>query len=409
MNQTIKRGSVTVKIYETPVTVSSGQTYSCHTVRWHFNGKTFNKKFGKKNSATRAAVFAETKAVELANGETAVLKLTDADAASYARARQLVEPLGVPLETAIADYVGMKKREREKKDCLPFPKIVELFVSRKKTDGTRQRHLTDIRTRLETLKALFPYPADQITAATINCALDRLQESEKWTNRTRNHYRAIMLNCCNYAKANHLLPREWNEFEYVPKLSESDGPVRIYTPDQVQSLLDNAPDDLLPALAIALFAGVRHSEIQGRPKDHVRPLDWKDINLRTGEVFIAEGKVRTAGQRYAHLSVNGRRWLRAYWKRSGPVFKWKHLAKRLARLASKCGVTWQHNGPRHSFISYRIVTTKNMAKVSEETGTDEKTLRKKYRQPVPQKVARAYFRIAPAVSGKVIHLKTKAA
>src|SRR5678815_4787802 len=106
MTQTIKRGSVTVKVYQTPVSSPNGRTYSCHTVRWHFNGKTFNKKFGKKNSSKRAVTFAEAKAVQLANGETEALKLTDADAASYARAKQLLEPLGnVPLETAVADYV----------------------------------------------------------------------------------------------------------------------------------------------------------------------------------------------------------------------------------------------------------------------------------------------------------------
>jgi hypothetical protein len=156
-----------------------------------------------------------------------------------------------------------------------------------------------------------------------------------------------------------------------------------------------------------LFAGIRHSEIQGRPKDKVPPLDWKDINLRTGEVFVGEGKVRTAGQRFAHLSANGRRWLRPHWKRSGPVFKWKHLAKRFERLSRKCGVAWQHNGPRHSFISYRIATTKNIAKVSEETGTDASTLRKKYRRPVPRKVAREYFGIVPPTSAKVIQMPRK--
>jgi len=56
---------------------------------------------------------------------------------------------------------------------------------------------------------------------------------------------------------------------------------------------------------------------------------------------------------------------------------------------------WKHNALRHSFISYRVAETQDVAKVSLEAGNSPQMIFKHYRELVQPEAAKAWFAIAP--------------
>ncbi len=56
---------------------------------------------------------------------------------------------------------------------------------------------------------------------------------------------------------------------------------------------------------------------------------------------------------------------------------------------------WKHNALRHSFISYRVAETQDVAKVSLEAGNSPQIIFKNYRELVQPKEAKAWFAINP--------------
>jgi hypothetical protein len=60
---------------------------------------------------------------------------------------------------------------------------------------------------------------------------------------------------------------------------------------------------------------------------------------------------------------------------------------------------WKHNALRHSFISYRVAETQDVAKVSLEAGNSPQMIFKHYRELVQPKEAKAWFGLMPAGKG----------
>ena len=57
---------------------------------------------------------------------------------------------------------------------------------------------------------------------------------------------------------------------------------------------------------------------------------------------------------------------------------------------------WKHNALRHSFISYRVAETQNVAQVALEAGNRPQMIFKHYRELVRPAEAKAWFGIVPA-------------
>ena len=56
---------------------------------------------------------------------------------------------------------------------------------------------------------------------------------------------------------------------------------------------------------------------------------------------------------------------------------------------------WKHNALRHSFISYRVAQTQNVAQVALEAGNSPGMIFKHYRELVRQADGKKWFAIAP--------------
>src|SRR5262249_33637274 len=112
----------------------------------------------------------------------------------------------------------------------------------------------------------------------------------------------------------------------------------ILTVEQANALLVNAPSEILPYIAIGLFAGLRRDEIER--------LDWREVDLDEGHVEVKAKKSKTAQKRFVTMQPNLREWLLPYRKLKGSVApprkNWFLLAFDRAREAA--GITeWPEN------------------------------------------------------------------
>jgi integrase len=87
---------------------------------------------------------------------------------------------------------------------------------------------------------------------------------------------------------------------------------QVIEPGQLPRLLDNAPAELLPSLAISYFAGLSTAEILR--------LEWNDVNLSRGFIEVRAIKAKSAQRRLVPIESNLMLWLSPYSKCIGKLF-----------------------------------------------------------------------------------------
>jgi integrase len=262
--------------------------------------------------------------------------------------------------------------------------------------------------------------------------------------RTRNNLRQSVQALFNFGIARKYLPKDHDEMDSVPLTKDNGGEIEIFTPDEMKGLLAVASPEHVPFLAISAFAGVRHAELQR--------LDWAQVNRKAKIIEIKAGTAKTASRRVIPILPNLAKWLKPHWREAGEVCGYANMvlqfveltrrvnkkrraawakangvsaealkaaesdaAERLAKLARKQRrsrrtvmpsaetaeaegwkpFVWKHNALRHSFISYRVAETQDMAKVSLEAGNSPQMIFKHYSELVQPKEAKAWFAIKP--------------
>src|SRR5262249_23788199 len=171
--------------------------------------------------------------------------------------------------------------------------------------------------------------------------------------------------------------------------------IGILTVDQTARLLENAPAELVPYVAIGAFAGLRRAELER--------LDWKEVDLQSNLIEVTASKAKSARRRFVRIQPNLAKWLQPHARLSGNVAPptYRELLDD-AREAAKIH-EWPQNGLRHSFASYHLARFKDAPALALELGhTSAHLVFNHYRELVRPKQAEYYWKIAPAGSGKKI-------
>ncbi len=167
----------------------------------------------------------------------------------------------------------------------------------------------------------------------------------------------------------------------------------VLTLDQAQALLDAAAAspyaDLLPYIAVSLFAGLR-------PTEAMR-LTTADI----GEEYITldAAQTKTAHARTVRIRPNLRAILDACALPAGPIIR--HYPRRfrlhLTELSRSASVPWAQDILRHTFASYAYEFSRDAAATAYEmghTGTD--IFFRHYRGLVPPGTGERFFALLPS-------------
>ena len=162
--------------------------------------------------------------------------------------------------------------------------------------------------------------------------------------------------------------------------------------------------DMVPYLAISLFAGLRPVEIHGEHSGH-GPLDWRDIDLTKGKIVVRPEQDKIRRGRNVSVSDNLRAWLMPYRRDSGPVF---YQRGQLHSLVKKSEVKYSKDVLRHSFATWHCALHQHEGKTACELGDTLDTVRKHYvNSMVDKDDAASYWSIVPVEADKqMLSIKT---
>jgi integrase len=286
--------------------------------------------------------------------------------------------------------------DRNRKSTLvpkEVPAVVEEFLAVKQLEGVSRLHFQDRQSRLRKFAAAFKGRIDRITSTEIEIWLRDLGGHR----RTIRNYRNALLQLFRFARLKRYLPKGEAvviEDIVVARPASADGEIQIYSPEELELLLADAPDALLKFIAIGAFAGLRSEEIMR--------LEWKDIQFSRGFIEVTAAKAKTASRRLVPLLPVLKNWIWPLRKDTGRVLDYSHNSALIrARIAfCKTGIvvdnqtvefTWKPNALRHSFASYRLAEVKDAARVALEMGNSPTMLFRNYRELVTEQQAQEWF------------------
>jgi integrase len=316
------------------------------------------------------------------------------------KCEQRLAPFGKTIWDATEFYIAHLETQRS---VLPVSVLSTEYQHSKERAGLSAKHIGDIRQRLKRFQA--DYGERDIKSI-------EPRELENWLHslglspQSLNNFRTVVSGLFEHAVKRDLLGR--NPMRAVARVKAVDKAPAIFTPDQLEKLLQAAPSDLLPALAVQAFAGVRTAEILR--------MEWSEIDLVPqrhqpyGCLKVTATKSKTAKRRVIPIASNLADWLRPYAAKTGRIWSKKISAYHIAirELLPQAELKeWPDNGLRHSFASYYLAEHHDASKLALEMGhTSARMIFDAYREVVRPEEAERYWQVAPKSKPKnVISMK----
>ena len=415
----IRNGDVEAKIYRTPTSIR-GIKYDTFTLCWHLNGRQ-RRRFSDLTEARREGerivreksrgtlAVSAISAADRITLEGALGDLAKADGSGNATIPRLIEIVRDYTAARVALPKGATLAEAAKffaqrhPSNMPRKTVTEIaaeFIADRASAGCSEIHLRDLRIRLaQQFATAFALPMLALTAPLVQeyvYGLRNTRTRKPASNRSKENMLRCVVSLANFARRMKYIPAELAlELSEIPTPKKQHAPIGIYTPAEITRLLAAADATIIPALAIAAFAGLRMSEVSR--------LDWRDIRLAERLIVIEADKAKTAARRLVPIADNLAAWLAPHVQRFGPVNPSTEAASdvgtalgdRLERAARRAQVKWQRNGFRHSYISYRVATLKDVAAVALECGNSPAIIFSNYRALATEAEARAWFAVQP--------------
>jgi integrase len=391
----IRAGSSAVRIYRDRK--AAGDYYR---VVYHLGGKRHRLHF---NDLERARAEAAAKAAQLARGDVDAAQLSGKDRLAYGRALDAVKEFEIPLDAAAIEYAQARKildghslTEAAKfymkhhgrgVTAKSVADAVSEFLNAKRAEGRSELYLADLRYRLGRFASTFHVEVRQLAAEDVRAFLSELKLSA----RSHNNFRRVLHVFLRFCQARGWLSKEIDLLDGAGQRKEPPAPIEIFSPGELRQLLHTAPPNLAACIALQAFGGIRSEELLR--------LTWSDLERRKGFVEVGASKAKTAARRLIPVAPCLDQWL-AMAPRNGdkvwPGTKWvyHHALNNTAKLA---GIGWKTNALRHSFVSYRLAATQDVAKVALEAGNSPAMIFKHYRELATDAEAAEWFGIMPQI------------
>src|SRR6266852_6241784 len=263
------------------------------------------RKFFKTRAEADAERFRQLTLRERGGREAVGLPLTELS--SIVQARKKLATHGKTLADAATFYLDHLERIRR---CnVTVAELAEEVLGAKRKDGHAPMYIADLRKRLARFCRDF---GDRPIAGVTVEELDNWLRNLDCAPKSRANFRANVGVLFSYAERRRIIDSNPILRTARPKLPNN--PPEIFRVDELRALLDSASrrfPDLLPALAIGAFAGLRDAEI--------KRLEWSEIDLVRGFIEVKASKAKTARRRIIEIQPNLAAWLRPYRNMAGRV------------------------------------------------------------------------------------------
>ena len=370
------------------------QLYYCVTIPKPGGGRTrrfFNfAPEGKREAQT----FLHLAKQQQSNYGTAAFSISDRLRAEAVECSEKLAAVGHTLTGATNFFIDHLRAQQR---SISVADAMERLIASRKSAGRSERYCHDLRLRLSRFAKDFAKAmVGTITASEIDGWLSGLAVAPGTRNTFRRDLRTLFSYCEKHGYC------QTNEAKKTERAKDVDKPAGILTVEQATALLEACDDDVLPYIAISLFAGLRAAEVQ--------KLDWSEVDLDSGHIEVTAAKAKSAKRRLVPIAENLAAWIRPFAKIRGPVTPSTAFRKRLDCVKARAGLQkWPHNAMRHSYGSYRVAHCHDAPRVSLEMGNSPRMVFDHYRELVKAKEAVRYWKIAPARKGrKVVQFKAAA-
>lgn len=394
---TITAGSSSVKVYEVGhPTNASGKAY---VLTWRTpNGRKVQKFANPK----AAIVEGKIKAAQLGSGRMEGADMTRGDRDELQAARKLAD--GVPVIAAMEEWAKARQ--------LTTGNVLEAAKAWAARNGQVAKRVTVAVVVKEFLKAKTAAGKNVATdhAHTFKCITEDLGESsidivsarqlDTWLAKsdnpvTRNTRRKRVVSVWRWAQRKGYLPRDARtEAEMTERAHEPAPVIGIIGVATWRSLLVGfraKHPELLPALVLAGFCGLRRGEIHDQT--------WEDISLERKNVRVTTAKRGTPARRMVPLCDAAVEWLMLCDNRKGRVCD-SLAIDGIRRIAQDADVELPDNCFRHGYISHAVAASGDIARVSLDAGNSPKEINRHYRELVTEDEGKAWFNVVPATSGQ---------
>lgn len=396
----VKAGSSTVKIYRV-----ENRGKDAYNISWHEGAQRKRRMYADFVKArTEAKIIAET--INAGQGDT--LRLTSKDREAFETAMRLLNPLGIGLAAAASEYVEAKKvgvpllvackfYHKTHHSKLPEKSVADVFaemLEAKKIDGCSEAYLHDLKVRLSHFSRDFRVIIGSIDTPQIDGWLRALKLSP----RSRNNYRNAISGLFSFARSRGYLDRDRATAAKFTDLARKQvEAIEVFTPDEFCKLLTNANDLTLPFLVFGGLCGLRTEEILR--------LQWDDVRWAESSIVIRAAVAKTRTRRLAPLTDAAAAWMAKYQIKTGRVMTTDQPHQHTRELCKALGITWKHNGLRHSFISYRVACNKDFVRVAYDCGNSPAIIKSNYDAVCTEAEAIKWFSIAPGTAANVLRMK----
>lgn len=300
--------------------------------------------------------------------------LADDESSAVRDYRERLTAVGGSVREAVSVFVEAREADAERKS-VTVAEAVEAVIEAKEDEARSQRYLSDLRSRLGQFTAAFGIrPISSLKTED----LDQWMHSLGVAPTTHNNFRRILLVLWTFAEK-----REWCDGQVAKdcqQVKAIDGEVGILSATETASLLNACGEQIVSAVAIGAFAGVRRAEIER--------LDWSEVDLQGGHIEIRATKAKSARRRLVGISDNLKAWLAPHAKSDGRVMPPGYQAF-IMKARHRAGIhQWPSNALRHGFASYHLAL---------ELGHTNATLIfAHYREIVKPPEAAVYWSITPS-------------
>jgi integrase len=347
---------------------------------WKQGGKRLQKWFTTRDDAV---TWGDAKEIELMNAGAGDAALTADEKAAVSLWRESGIKR-VTLAQALAEIIA-KEKQREK--SVPLIAAIESLMGLRQSEGKAKKSLIDLEYRLMRFARDLgeDKPLSEIDTPELNRWLSKLGES--FSAQSVKNFRRVVHGLFTHAVHQGWIQENPAHAALNPKVAHQE--IEIYTPKEAASMLKNCADDAIPSLVLSLFCGLRTAEIGA--------LTWGRIDLNQGHIRLL--RTKTGRPRIVPIATNALAWLKPHKLADDELVfprgermlnqRWADARKAAGILAAK------DNAGRHSFGSYRVATTQNVAQVALEMGNSPDVIQKHYREIVTPSDAKKFWKITP--------------
>src|SRR5947209_2324926 len=173
--------------------------------------------------------------------------------------------------------------------------------------------------------------------------------------KARNHHRAAIRQFLQWAVRKDFLAatHRLGEADSLRPEHANDGEVQLYTPDELQALLDAAKGPMRALIAIGGLCGLRTAEMLR--------LTWENVWRVAGHIEVTARGSKTRQRRLVEVCPALAQWLEPYRACTGKLWELHEITfqQHFGDLCGKAKVDRKANGLRHSFCSYHFAAHQN--------------------------------------------------